>query len=399
MLTLAPARALLADPSGRAVAFAFVLNSVVFGSWVTRIPDVMARLGVGEGALGAALAGVPVGAVLAVALGGRVVDRAGPGRVLVASAVAYCAASVGLVGAPALPAFALCAVAFGVGNGLMDVATNAEAVAVEGRLGRRVIAACHAGYSLGAMGGAGIGALAAGAGVGPVVQQGAVAGALALVVVAARGLYLGLPHRAGGAPPPALAVPRPPLVGLAAVVALVLYGESAAADWSAAFLRASGADAAAAGLGYAAFSATMAAGRLLGDGLADRVGGVAVVRGGLVLAAAGLGLAVATGAPGPGVLGFGLVGLGLSGVVPAAFGAAARTARLGPGVGLASVASAGYLGIVCQAPTVGAVGQAYGLRAGYGLVLAGLLAAAALAPWAFRRASSTDPGPPAGAAA
>ena len=387
MLTLSPLRALLADRSGRAVAFGFVLNSVVFGSWVPRVPDVMARLGVGEGALGLALLGVPAGAVLSVTLGGRLVDRVGPGRMLVAAAVGYCAVSVALVAAPTLPAFALSALAFGLGNGLMDVAMNAEAVAVEGRLGRRVIAACHAGYSLGAMAGAALGAAAAGAGVAPVVQQGAVAGVLAGTVFAARALYLGLPHRPAEREGSGLVVPRPPLVGLAAVVALVLFSESSMADWSAAFLRQSGAGPALAGLGYAAFSGAMAVGRLVGDGVAERVGPAAVVRGGLLLAAAGLGLGVASGSAAAAVAGFGCAGLGLAGVIPTAFRAAAQTPSRSPGAGVASVASAGYLGIVCQSPVVGRVGEAAGLGVGYGVVVAALVAAAVLAPRALRRAA------------
>ena len=134
-LTLAPSRALLADRSGRAVLYAFVLNSVVFGNWVARVPDVQARLGLAEGALGWALLGTPLGSVLAVVLGGRLVDRVGPGRAVVGAAVLFCAASVGPTVVPTWGWLLAATVAFGVGNGLMDVAMNAEAVAVERRLG------------------------------------------------------------------------------------------------------------------------------------------------------------------------------------------------------------------------------------------------------------------------
>ena len=389
---LAPVRALLADRSGRAVAFAFALNSVVFGNWAARVPDVQARLGLDEGALGWGLLGVPVGSVLAVVVGGRLVDRVGPGRAVVGAAVLFCAASVGPTLAPSLAWLMATTVVFGVGNGLMDVAMNAEAVGVERRLGRRVIAACHAGYSLGAVVGAGLGSLAAGLSVPPTLHLGAVAVALAPVVVAARGLYLGLPHRVADVRGPALSLPRRPLLGVAAVTALVLIAESAVGDWSAVYLRQSlGAGGGVGGLGYVAFSATMALGRLLGDGVAERLGPGAVVRWGLALAVGGLGLSLAVGTVPAAVAGFGCAGLGLSGAVPALFRAGADAPSTTPSAGVASVASAGYLGIVAQAPAVGWIAEATSLPVAYGVVLAGLTLAAAWAPRAFTAAQREDP--------
>ena len=392
-LTLAPARALLADRSGRAVLFAFVLNSVVMGSWFARVPDVQARLGLGEAALGWGLQGVPLGSVLAVVLGGRLVDRAGPGRALVAAALLYCAAGVGPALAPSLAWLVVAALAFGVGNGLMDVAMNAEAVAVERRLGRRVIATCHGGWSLGAVAGASLGSFAIARGVAPGLHLGAVAVVMAVVLVAMRRAYLGLPHREGSTRPPALSLPRRSLIGLAALAALVLFAESAMGDWSGVYLRRTlGASDAVGALGYVAFSGAMAAGRLFGDGVAERLGSAAVVRYGLALAVGGLGLALWIGSVPVAIAGFACAGLGLSGAVPALFRGGADAPSTTPGVGVAAVASVGYVGIVSQAPLLGAVAERTSVTAAYGLALGGLAVAALLAPAAFARAARPGPG-------
>ena len=110
-------------------------------------------------------------------------------------------------------------------------------------------------------------------------------------------------------------------LGLIALGCLMLEG--AMTDWSAVYLgQVGGASPVVATLGYAAFSLTMLVGRLFGDGIRGRFGGPRVIVGGALLATLGLALAVLLPAPGTAILGFALVGLGLSNVVPAAFSAA-----------------------------------------------------------------------------
>ena len=60
-----------------AVAAVFFLDGMGFGNWVVRIPAVRERLGLGEGALGLALLGVAVGALIAMPVAGRLVGRRG----------------------------------------------------------------------------------------------------------------------------------------------------------------------------------------------------------------------------------------------------------------------------------------------------------------------------------
>ncbi|HEU4538838.1 MAG TPA: hypothetical protein VFS00_32185, partial [Polyangiaceae bacterium] len=60
-----------------AVAAIFFVNGAGFANWVVRIPAVRERLGLGEAALGTALLGVAVGAMLAMPIGGGLVVRYG----------------------------------------------------------------------------------------------------------------------------------------------------------------------------------------------------------------------------------------------------------------------------------------------------------------------------------
>jgi len=134
-----------------------------------------------------------------------------------------------------------------------------------------------------------------------------------------------------------------------------------------------GASAATAALGYAAFSATMVAGRLGGDRLTTRWGAVRVVRTAALLGAAGLGSALLVGDTGTAIAGFGLLGFGLAVAFPLAISAAAGHGLGGNGAAGPSVAlvtSAGYLGFLCGPPVIGGLATVTSLPVALGLPVA-----------------------------
>jgi MFS family permease len=150
-------------------------------------------------------------------------------------------------------------------------------------------------------------------------------------------------------------------VGLFALFAMI--PEGAAIDWSAVYLRQElGAGDAASGLAFAAFSLTMACFRFAGDGIRDRFGAVRTARVCSALAAAGL-LAVGFAEALPVTLvGFALMGIGLSNMVPIAFSAAGNVEGLRPGTGLSIVSALGYSGILLAPSVIGFVAEHSGFR-------------------------------------
>lgn len=255
---------------------------------------------------------------------------------------------------------------------------NVQGLSIERVDDRPILSSLHAGFSFGALAGAAVAGAVAGAGVAVQEHFAATAAGGALAALAA-GRWL-LPAPADATPAgPLLARPTRALAVFGAVAFCALLAEGAVNDWSAVYLADeldAGETRAAAGL--AAFSATMAAGRLAGDRLAERLGSPALARRGALLAAAGLVVAIAAGGPVLAIGGLAAMGLGLAALFPLALRAAAEGGDA-PATAVAAVSFSGYTAFLAGPPAIGGLAELAGLRAALVVLLVPCLLAAGLA--------------------
>jgi len=358
-----------------AVVAIFFANGVGIGAWAACIPALKARLALSDGALGFVLFSFAVGAVLLMQLAARLTRRLGPAKATRAAALLFGVALPLPAFAPDLATLAVAAFAMGAANGLLDVTMNGYASGVERRWGAAIMSSFHAAWSAGGLVGAALG--------GALLVFGAswtLGGAAALVVTLAALVWTWLQE--GDALPltePHIAPPVGALLPLCVAALLCMGCEGAMGDWVGVYLMETAhAPQAIAPVGFAAFSATMVVGRLLGDNAVRAWGRARVVRWGATLAAAGLALAVVDPRLGPATLGFALVGVGLSNVVPSLFSAAAGLASV-PAAGVAMVATAGYAGLLSGPVVIGAIAQGASLRLGIAFLIVCASVAAATA--------------------
>lgn len=356
-------------PARAAVVAYFVLAGLSFSAWAVRIPDVKSALRLDDATLGLALLGTAAGSVVAMTASGWTIARFGSQRVTVTAALLTCATLVLPALAPSATLLFAALFVFGAAYGALDVAMNAQAAAVEERWGSPIMSSFHGAFSAGALIGSFIAAVIAGRGVPPVPHLLGTGAMMAVVALVASQQLMSVAAESAG-DGPTFALPVGPLAGLGALAFGVLLAEGAVADWSAVYLRdVLGASAAAGGLGYTAFSLTMAAGRFAGDGLVQRLGPVRVIRGGGVLVALGLGVALLAGSVPVALIGFACVGAGLAAAFPVLITAAGRTSGVPAGTAIAAVATAGYTGFLVGPPAIGLISAAFGgLQAGLAVV-------------------------------
>jgi predicted MFS family arabinose efflux permease len=369
-----PARRLRA--AHLALAITFVGFGAVDGTWAARLPALQHRLSLNSGQLGLVIFAVSLTATVLLPVSGWLTSRSGSRG---PTALGLLIASGGLTLAAFSPSYwvlALSACVLGAGVGIVDVAANAHGVAVEQRLGRPVLSALHGAWSLGLLAGSGIAAGAAAAGLGPRVQFPAVAaGAVAIAILVVPRLLPGAEDAAVDTAH--FALPRGALALPALLTFCTMFVESATMNWSAVFLAGpADASAAVAAGGVVAYSTAMVIARLAGDPLSARWGVAGLARRGGALTVIGMTLALATRSPIPTLVGFALVGAGAAALVPALFRVAAAAPGISSGAGIASVATAGYMGGVVNGPAIGFLARGIGLTGAMGLIaIAGALIA------------------------
>ncbi|MGX5657099.1 MFS transporter [Geodermatophilus nigrescens] len=366
-----------------AVATCFFVNAVLYANLVPRLPEVKDRLDLSNAALGAAIAALPLGALVSALASAALMRRFGSARVASWGLVALAGAIWGAAVSPSWWLLAAALFVAGALDAVVDVAQNAHGLRVQRAYDRSILNAFHGLWSVGAVAGGLLGSAAAGLRVPLAVHLGVVAAVFAVVaLVAYRRMLPGPDHEEpvddDGAPSAGRAGMRASLGAMAALGVLATCGafvEDAGSSWAALYLRGEvGTGVATAGLGFVALSVAMTVGRLTGDRVVDRFGQRRVARGGGVLIAVGMGLALALPSLATTLVGFALAGLGVATLVPAVYAAADELPGLRHGVGLTVVNWLLRIGFLASPPLVGAVADATSLRVGLlGVVLAGVV--------------------------
>jgi fucose permease len=267
---------------------------------------------------------------------------------------------------------------------------NAHGVDVEEHLRRPIMSGLHGMWSLGALAGAGVGALAAELDVDARVHHGVVAVLLVGAAFAAGRRLMHTEPDHDIEAPPAFALPTRDVLLIGAVAFCAVFAEGASHDWCAVYLdKVTGAGKGTAGAGYAVFALMMAGGRLGGDAVVARLGPVRTVGLGGVVATVGGALVVASRSPIPAIVGFALIGAGIATVVPLSFAAAARS-DVHPGRAIAGVASIAYASGLAAPAAIGVIARLTSLPRSFSLVTV-LLLLVALGARAMTPASVASP--------
>lgn len=151
----------------------FGLFGVGSALWLSRLPAVEERLGIGAARLGALLVVGAVGSLATVLVAGALVTRFGNRRSLVGATAIKTVAMLVMAGGLAARSVPLLAVGLllnGVAGALTNVPINTSAAVVERALGRSVMSQFHAAFSVGMVAGSALGALAARLGVSVAAQ-------------------------------------------------------------------------------------------------------------------------------------------------------------------------------------------------------------------------------------
>jgi MFS family permease len=351
-----------------AVSSIFFLAGICFFSWASRIPNIQQRLHLDNASLGGVLLGLPVGLMTSLPLAGWLVAKFGSRPVAISAAILYAGMLPVLGLVTTVWQLVACLVVFGMSGNLLNISMNTQAAGTELLYGRTIMASYHGLWSLAGFTGASIGNAFISIGWQP-WQHFLVISALSLLIIALASGNLIARDNGTGENRPIFAKPDRSIINLGVIAFCSMICEGSMFDWSNVyFQKVILPPKALAGIGLTAFAFTMASGRFLGDWLATKWGIRHILQLSGTLTASGLLVAIIFPSLLPALLGFLMVGAGVSSVVPLVYSAAGRSKALSPGVALAAVSTIGYLGFLFGPPFIGFIAQAFSLRVSLGLI-------------------------------
>ena len=381
----------LAYPKERiryAVLSFFLAQGLCFSSWASRIPDVKAMFDVYDVFYwGLVLFLIPVGKFVAIPLAGFLVSRLGS-RIMVQASVFGYALSLFLIGAvSSIYALGACLFFFGVFWNMCDISLNTQGIVIERLFGRTIMASFHGGWSLAAWLGAVIGFFMIMAG-GPPFIHFSVSALLILLIILCGRRYLQddrvrqfeeveVKEEKGQKETPALLsfIRKPELIliqfGLAGLFGLIV--ESAMFDWSGLYFESVLQVPKSLQIGFLVFMVMMTVGRFLANWAYGRLGKQRVLQ----LAGAFIFIGFFVSALLGGVfdnmilkvvvnsLGFMLVGLGISCVVPTIYSLVGAKSHTPVGIALTILSSISFVGSLVAPVLIGAISKAFDLEYAY----------------------------------
>ena len=366
-------RSLASDPRRLRLMLVFAIHGATVGSFFSRIAELRLAMNLGEAALGVALAGLPAGVLVGSLLISGVIERFGTRKTMMAMVPLFAGGLVLSALAVGTASLFAALIVFGFGLVNVNVTQNVEADRLEAATGRRLINRGHGSWGIGFL----VATLAAtgvvAAGVPPLIHF-----VILFVVLSTAAFFIVAPLKAsparahGGSvrPPGRLVLPT---VGVLLVMGFAMSGivlEGSTRAWSIIYLHDDFTVAAwTATLTLPSFVICQTIGRFAADPLIDRHGPARVAVALTVISALGLALVVLARSVPLVLVGFALVGLGISTAYPQSISAVARRGDRPASENVASFSTLATVVNFMTPPLFGFIAAHAGVRVSFAMLL------------------------------
>ncbi|WP_108802448.1 MFS transporter [Aquimarina sp. Aq107] len=358
-------------------AWVFASLNIMTGTWVLYIPKIRAKLLIDDAQLGIALFCFALGTLAMIPLSSLIIGKFGIGKTTIIGISIFSLLFLMPIVAPSY--LILCIVLFVVGlfACLTDIAMNALVSEIEQEDDVHIMSASHGFFSLGGVIGAGIGGFLITYFEVPFLHMLYAAIFVILTNFLVCKQYLTVKGEKEESSKKRLDLELiKPLLGLTIIAFLIMGSEGAIEHWSKLYMQdvVKISSEKISGFGFVAFSLMMTLGRFFGDAVSKHFGSFAIIIGGSLISAIGF-LAVLSISLVLTIIGFGLIGLGFSVIIPELFRLAGKTKGVSSAKGISFVAGFGYLGFLISPPFLGFLSKIESLKLSFtALLIATLIA-------------------------
>ena len=371
-----------------ASAFLYTCFSLIFSTWVTYIPHISEKLEINEGKIGNAIFFSALGAFFMIRICRHLIDKVGVGRYAYFALISYCICFFGPFLAYNYISLCVSLFIFGMAGSSFAISLNSLTATIEKQDKLYVMSGSHGFWSIGGMIGAATGSFIAALVHNPILHISILV--LAILIVETRlksqyyfrrGEHLDVVKKNRSAH-------IKPLFLIALIGLVIMVSEGAIADWSALYLKkVIQIDIKYIGLGYAAFACAMMIGRFSGDSLSRKLGSWKLITVAIIIGMAGFVLVLIYN-PLVSILGFFVIGLGFSVVVPEVYRLASNVEGIKTADAVSFVAATTNIGFMLGPVILGYIAELRTLHLSFMVLTAFVSIALFIAFWKLRNAKS-----------
>jgi MFS family permease len=365
-------------------AFLYSCFSLIFSTWVTYIPRISDKIGISEGKIGKAIFFSALGAFVMIRICRHFIDKVGVGRYTYFALIAYSICFFGPFLAYNYETLCISLFIFGMASSSFGISLNSLTATIEKQDKIYVMSASHGFWSIGGMIGASTGSFIAVILNNPILHI----SILVLIIIIIQTIFKSHYYFRKGEELTTIknkSKNLKPLYLIAIVGLVLMVSEGAIADWSALYLKKIILiDIKYIGFGYAAFSFAMMIGRFTGDGFSKKLGSWRLITYSGFIGILGF-LLVLILNPVFSILGFFVVGLGFSVVVPEVYRLASNVDGVKTADGVSFIAATSNIGFLVGPIFLGFIAEFKSLHLSFIVLTAFVSCAFFIALWKYHK--------------
>ncbi|MFT7073949.1 MFS transporter [Patiriisocius sp. Uisw_017] len=374
-----------------AVSWVFSSMNILIGTWILYLPHIKMKFGLNDSQVGLALFFTACGLIVSIPFVPYLNKKIGTGRSTKIGVIILAL----LFNFPLLaPNYTLLCVGLfltGIFSGFTATSMNALVSIIEKSDKQNFMSAAHGFFSLGGFIGAGIGSFLITRFSNPSYHMLLMSSFVILTTYLLSDNYKDIiePRQEKSAKNTNIFKNIKPVLGLSVIAFIIMFNEGAVEHWSNLFLfdivQVSESKA---GLGFVIFSLAMTLGRFLGDGVSKKIGAIRTISYGCIVALVAYSLILVANFY-LSVLGFGVLGLGISVIIPEIFRLAGKTKHLNTSVAISVVSGIGFIGFLIGPVLLGFISNLSTLVMSYIFLLISICMAFSLVVFLLSRKDKT----------
>ncbi|HMS70011.1 MAG TPA: MFS transporter [Saprospiraceae bacterium] len=362
----------LGNKQSLSIGVAFVTIGFLVGNWATFIPFIKHKFDLDDGQLGLLLLSMPFGAVTMNSVAAWMIKKWGMKLTTFVGLILLLTSFALLLNAPYLPLMAFIMFLCGSGISITNVGMNTCVGAIELHLGLKIMSTCHGMFSLGLMMGSLASSFFGGLGWVPGLYMVGVSLFMSVFALLARPNIVKIQdydpdeisHESSK-----FSFPKGSFLLMILIGICINITEGSMTDWTAVYMREIvQSNKYYEGWGLAGYSLFMAIGRLMGDRIVPIYGANKVLFFGAITAITGIGIVILFPNTFTAILGFSMVGAGVSCGAPILYASAARVPNMPKGSGLAVMNTFAMGGFLFGPVIIGFISKALSLPMAFGLL-------------------------------